>query len=57
MASPPKFVENSIAPLSSEELADDQAASSQTTDPLDKPGSDSSTAGNVDSALINLPPG
>ena len=44
MASPPKFTENTAAPLSAEELANDRAASAQTTDPLDKPDTERSAS-------------
>ncbi len=40
MASPPTPTQNATSPLSSDELAADRATSGQTTDPLDKPGSD-----------------
>ena len=71
MASPPKFTDNSDAPLSAEELAGDRAASSQTTDPLDAPdfpddgpasesgmaGDHGDTAHDIEADITLLPPG
>jgi len=51
MASPPKFTENTDAPLSAEELAVDRATAGQTTDPLDAPEGDTSRPASEDDEI------
>lgn len=73
MSTRPPLTENADAPLSSDELEDDRAASPQDTDPLDRPDlantslpaseghmsddPDDSSARSVEADITLLPPG